>query len=168
MTFKLFILAIGMMLPHILIAESSHSIINTQSSSTENSLELDEIIQIAKTNDPWLLGNQLNQDSIKSLSVAAGTLPDPKVSLGLANIASDSFQFNQEAMTQVKLGISQMFPRGDSLAIKQQQLANLEQQFPYQRQDRKAKVTVSVSQLWLDAYKAQQSIALIESDRALF
>ncbi len=168
MTFKIFIFGIGMMLSHVLIAESNHSTVNSQSSTKENRLELDEIIQLAKTNDPWLLGNQYTQDSVKSLSVAAGTLPDPKISLGLANIASDSFQFNQEAMTQVKLGISQMFPRGDSLAIKQQQLANLEKQFPYQRQDRKAKVTVSVSQLWLDAYKAQQSIALIESDRVLF
>jgi len=164
MYFKLLIFSLGILISVGVTAQNEQS----TAQQSEKILQLDELVQIATNNDPWLLGNQYTQDSVKSLSVAAATLPDPKITLGLANIATDSFQFNQEAMTQVKLGISQMFPRGDSLAIKQQQLANLEQQFPYQRRDRKAKVTVSVSQLWLEAYKAQQSIALIEQDRVLF
>jgi len=36
------------------------------------------------------------------------------------------------------------------------------------RLDRRAKVSVTVSQLWLEAFKAQESIRLIEQDRALF
>lgn len=131
-------------------------------------LTLEQTIIAAQTNDPWLVGNQHSQDAIESMSIAAGTLPDPKMSLGLANIAADSFDFNQEGMTQFKVGVSQMFPRGDSLAIKQTQLKLQASQFPYLREDRKAKVAVIAAKLWLDAYKAQESIALIESDRALF
>ena len=71
-------------------------------------------------------------------------------------------------MTQLKVGVSQMFPRGDTRALKQQQLTLLGSQFPHQRQARQLRVTETVAKLWFDAYKAKQSIALIERDRALF
>ena len=131
-------------------------------------LTLEAAVKAAKLNDIWLVGNQHMQQSIESMSIAAGTLPDPKVSVGLVNIPTDTYDFGQEAMTQFKVGVSQMFPRGDSLAIRKAQLELMGSQYPYQRMDREAKVTVTVSHLWLDAYRAQQSIALINNKRALF
>jgi outer membrane protein TolC len=71
-------------------------------------------------------------------------------------------------MTQLKVGVSQMFPRGDSLKIKQEQLKIESTKFPLLREDRKAKLKSQVSQLWLEAYLAQQTIKLIEADWALF
>jgi outer membrane protein TolC len=71
-------------------------------------------------------------------------------------------------MTQLKVGVSQMFPRGDTRALKQQQLKHIGGQFPYQRQARQLRVAETVSRLWFDAYEANQSIALVERDRALF
>jgi len=131
-------------------------------------LGFEQAIKLAQKSDPWLTGNRHQQTSLEALSIAAGTLPDPKVSVGLANLATDSLQFDQEGMTQLKVGVAQMFPRGDSLAIKRQQLSLQSQQFPFQRQDREAKVAVTVGSLWLDAYRVQQSIALIEKNRSLF
>lgn len=125
-------------------------------------------IKAAKFKDPWLVGNKHSQDSIESLSIAAGSLPDPNISLGIANLAADSFNFGQEAMTNAKIGISQMFPAGDSLAIRKRQLELESSQFPYQRADRRAKVTVTVGQLWLNAYNAQESIVIIEKNIPLF
>ena len=131
-------------------------------------LTLNNTVKMAQENDLWLLSNQQSQDSLSSLSVASGSLPDPKVSLGFANVPTDSFDFNQEGMTQFKIGVSQMFPRGDSLNLKRKQLELMANEYPYQRQERKARVVVNVAKLWLDAYKAQESIALIDRDRSLF
>lgn len=131
-------------------------------------LDLKMAVKAAQLNDPWLVGNKHSQDAVLSMSVAAGSLPDPKMSIGLANLASDSFNFGQEDMTQAKVGISQMFPPGDSLDIRKRQLELQSSQFPYQRQDRRAKIAVTVGQLWLNAYKAQESIVLIEKSRGLF
>ena len=78
-------------------------------------LTLERAVKAAQLNDPWLVGNRHSQDAIESMSVAAGTLPDPQVSLGLANVPTDTFDFDQEPMTQFKVGVTQMFPRGDSL-----------------------------------------------------
>ncbi len=131
-------------------------------------LTLEKTIQLAQQNDLWLVGNQHSEDAIQSMSIVASTLPDPIMSITLANLAADSFNFNQEAMSQFKVGISQQFPRGNSLAIRQRQFELQGSQFPYQREDRRAKVAVTVAKLWLDTYKAQESIALIDANRALF
>ncbi|MDG1726197.1 MAG: TolC family protein [Emcibacteraceae bacterium] len=135
---------------------------------TTNLLFIEQAVKTAQENDPWIEGNQHMQDATTSMSVAAGSLPDPQVSLSLANLPTDSFSFSEEGMAQVRLGVTQMFPQGKSLSIQRKQLELQSQAFPHQRADRYAKVAVTVSHLWLDAYKAQKSIALIEENRSLF
>ena len=131
-------------------------------------LSFEQTIRIAQKNDPWLTGNIHKQNALESMSIAVNTLPDPKVSISVANLPVNGFDFGQEGMTQAKVGISQMFPRGDTLEIKSQQLKTQSEAYPYQRKDRKSKVAVIVGTLWLDAYRVEQSIALIERNRALF
>ncbi len=131
-------------------------------------LSLEQAIQQAKTNDPWLVENQFIQNAQLSRSIAAGTLPDPVVSLGFLNLPTDGFDFNQEDMTQLKAGISQMFPRGDTLQLQSKKLQILSGQNPYLRADRKERISVIVTALWLDAFNAKESIRLIEQDRDLF
>lgn len=145
----------------VLSAQQPIIIINTP-------LSFEKAIKSAQKNDPWLTGNIHKQRSIESMSTAVSTLPDPKVSIGLANLPTNGFDFGQEGMTQAKIGIAQMFPRGDTLDIKSQQLRIQSEAFPFQRQDREAKVAVTVGNLWLDAYRVQRSIALIEKNRSLF
>ena len=131
-------------------------------------LSFEKAIKSAQINDPWLTGNIHQQHAIESMSIAINTLADPKVSIGLANLPTNGFDFGQEGMTQAKIGIAQMFPRGNTLEIKSQQLKIESEAFPYQRQNREAIVAVTVGSLWLDTYIVQQSIALIENNRSLF
>lgn len=131
-------------------------------------LTLNEAITAAIKQDPWLKGSQYRENAIMANSMAASTLPDPVVSIGLASLPTDGFAFNQEPMTQLKAGVSQMFGRGDSLDIRQKQLQELAQQHPIMRKDRMAKTKLAVSVKWLEIFRAQQTIALIEQDRALF
>lgn len=130
--------------------------------------ELQSVVMTALKNDPWLNGNKLQQKSLELRSIAAAQLPDPTVSMGIANLATDSFDFGQEPMTQLKIGVTQMFPRGNTLQLKQQQLASMAEQYPYQRQNREIHIAVIVANIWLDIYKAQQSIVLINQNRTLF
>ena len=131
-------------------------------------LNFDQAVKMAQKNDPWLDGSRHKQQSLEMLSYAANTQPDPKVSIAFANLPTDGFDFGQEAMTQFKLGVSQMFARGDSLAIKNKQYQLQSQQHPLQRQDRQHKISVTVGSLWLDLHRVQQSIRLIEQSRGLF
>ena len=129
---------------------------------------LDQAIRIAQENDPWLDGSRLRQEATESESVAAGALPDPTVSIGFANVPIDSFDFGQEPMTQLVVGVGQFFPRGDTLSLRRQQLLETSAQQPLMRLDRQAKVAVMVSQLWLESYRYSETIRLIEQDRSLF
>ncbi len=131
-------------------------------------LSLSQAITIAQQQDPWIEGNQLRQQALEAQSIAAGSLPDPVITAGFANLPTDSFNFDQEAMTQFKVGISQVLPRGDSLALSQQRLGLLSQQHPLQRADRHALIESEVSGLWLDVWRTRETIQLIEQDRDLF
>lgn len=131
-------------------------------------LTLAEAVAIAQRNDPWTQGSEFRQQSVEAQAVAAGTLPDPMLDLGFANLPTDTFDFDQEAMTQFRVGVVQTFPRGDSRALDAQRLNLLGEQFPAQRDDRRARLAVEVAGVWLEGWRARESIRLIEDDRELF
>jgi outer membrane protein TolC len=131
-------------------------------------VSLEQAVALAQQNDPWLHGSRLKQQAVENRSTASSSLPDPRISIGMMNLPNDTWDFDQESMTQLQIGVSQMFPRGDSLKIKESQLKIDSTKFPLLREDRKAKLESKVSELWLDAYLAQTTIKLIEKDRELF
>lgn len=136
--------------------------------AADGALGLQEAIDLATERDPWLRGSQLRQRALAEREVAAGSLPDPVASLGAANLPVDSFDIHQEPMTQFKVGLAQMFPRGDSRALDQQRLALLGGRESHLRDDRREQAAVQVAGLWLDAYLARESIRLIRDHRGLF
>ncbi|WP_414828262.1 TolC family protein [Alteromonas sp. H39] len=131
-------------------------------------LPLDDAITRAVASDPWHEGNQLQQQAVEARSEGATALPDPMLSLGVVNLPTDSFSFAQENMTQLKAGISQSFPRGDTLAIRQSQLQLQATAYPLMREVRRAQVKSTVAVLWFDAWQATETLALIEKDTSLF
>ena len=134
----------------------------------KSTLSLQQAIQIAQKNDPWLQGNRLKESATLNRSIAAGTLPDPRVSIAMMNLPADSWELDQENMTQVQVSVSQMLPRGDSNDIRKRQLQLESNKYPLQREDRLAKLKRQVSQLWMDVYLAQETIKLIKQDQVLF
>ena len=131
-------------------------------------LTLQKAIEVAQETDTWIDSNKLTQESIESESKIVSILPDPKISIAASNFPTDTFDFNQEPMTQLNVGITQMFPRGETRSISsklKQQVAN---QYPYQREDRKARIALVVTQFWLETFKSQQTVSLINADRSLF
>ncbi|ALU44207.1 TolC family protein [Pseudoalteromonas rubra] len=131
-------------------------------------LSLQKAIELATKQDPVLQKQHYQQRATQAQSIAAGTLPDPKVALSMMNLPVDGWQHDREAMTQLKVGVSQQFGRGDELALKRQQLMIASSEYALLRADRTAQIRAQVSQLWLDTYLAERTIALIEQDKALF
>jgi outer membrane protein TolC len=134
----------------------------------EPPLNLQDAVSIAVQEDPWLTASKQTQEAFASEAIASSSLPDPKISLTAASFPVDSFSSRQEGMTQLIVGVSQTFPRGDTLSLSRKQKNQLAQKQPLLRADRIAKVKTTVTKLWLDVFFSQQSIRLIESDRALF
>ena len=129
---------------------------------------LDRAIERALIDDDWLTANTEIERSLLEEAISAAQLPDPRVSVGLANIPMDTFEFSQEPMTQFRVGVNQTFPRGDTLKLSERQKLQQSEVNPFLRDDRKARVSLLVSHLWLQSYLSEQSVALIEADRSLF
>ena len=115
--------------------------------ATANGITLEQAVLMARDSDPWLAGSEYRQRAVEALGTAAGSLPDPMLSLGLANLPTDTFEFDQEPMTQFKVGVSQTFPRGDSRQLQRRRLSVLGASHPLQREDRRARVAVTVAHL---------------------
>lgn len=131
-------------------------------------LDLNKAINLALMQDPWLKSQSLQREALIHQSKAVDLLPNPMLSLGLNNLPSDSWDLAQENMTQINLGVSQVLPRGNSTSIRAQQLQKHADTIPFMLADRQAQIVASVTKLYLDIYLSQQTIQLIEADRALF
>ena len=57
-------------------------------------LTLEQAVAMARDHDPWLRGSELRESALMAESTAAGTLPDPVVSLGVANLPTDSWDWD--------------------------------------------------------------------------
>ncbi|MEO1136623.1 MAG: TolC family protein [Pseudomonadota bacterium] len=78
---------------------------------------LDEAVEIAlDANDPTVVRFEERAEALDERAIADSQLPDPQLRVGLANFPVDTFDFEQEAMTQVQVGMRQSFPRGKTLS----------------------------------------------------
>ncbi len=124
--------------------------------------------QFALQADPLIRRFEQQSHALSAQSVFEGQLPDPKLSFGFANFPTDSFNRGQEAMTQIQLGISQAFPKGESLRFKRQQtetLASIELQ---RRQLQARHLVQKVRGLFLAIYYQQQAIKIIQESAVIF
>ena len=106
--------------------------------------------------------------ALKEKSVSVGQLPDPKIKLGLMNFPVDTFKRDQEPMTQIQLGMQQMFPRGDSLAIKSKRSVTMAQSNEYRALDRQSQLRKQVRLKWLELYYWVRAKHVVTKNRKLF
>ena len=76
------------------------------------SLDQEGAVALALAAQPQLAARTDAVHALREDAVAAGQLPDPKLSFGVQALPVDSFNFNSLDMTQAMIGISQMLPGG--------------------------------------------------------
>jgi len=137
-------------------------------SAEAEQLSLTQAVAQAGQQDSWQLRSGYQEQALRERAVSAGQLPDPKVRIGLANLPLDSFDFSQENMTQLQVGVSQSFPRGDTLELRQQRLVQRADLGPLERQLRRAELAELVARHWLNGWRAQAKARLIGRSRGIF
>ncbi len=131
-------------------------------------LSLQQAEQMALEYDAELQIKRARSGAFKEESVAADTLPDPRLKLGLMNFPTDTFERDQEPMTQVQVGVQQMFPRGDSLQIKSRQALQSSQAMEFAASDRERKIRLDVRKAYLDLLFWLQSEEVVRNNIRLF
>lgn len=112
---------IGRLTKFIKCGLSTSFFLLAQNALAHPTLTLKQVEQIALQSAPALSQSRHNEESLRQAAVAAGQLPDPKLHVGVMSVPVDTFSLTQENMTQVQVGLAQMFPKGQSLSIKSRQ-----------------------------------------------
>ena len=132
------------------------------------SLSLRQAEQLAVKNDYLGQGLQSSADAFDDQAVVADTWPDPRMKFGVLALPTDSYDLDQEPMTQIILGYTQALPRGDSQQFavnKMQAMAGNKRQMA---EVRKRQVIKRVRMAWLDVYLQEQAETIIRKNRRLF
>jgi len=77
-------------------------------------------IEIAIRDNPNLAEMQARYEALAEIPSQVGALPDPMVNLNAMNFPTDTYDRDQEAMTQVQIGFSQVFPFPGKLNLKEE------------------------------------------------
>lgn len=135
---------------------------------SDTGLALQEAEQLAVANEPGIIAAEARAQSMAEKSIAAGSLPDPEVRLGIVNVPTGSYDLNQEPMTQKLIGVRQMLPPAGSRKAQRQQMRYQGEALEYAAAARRRQVLRDVREAWLEAYYWQQARSIIAENRALF
>lgn len=133
-----------------------------------SALTLAEAESIALSNDPLMESHKAGARAWNNDAVADNQLPDPKLRFGMYNLPLDSFDKSQEPTTQLRLGVQQSFPKGDSLELKQEQSEWHAKAEIARATDRQANVKRTIREDFLNLYYQIEAVRIIQRSRKLF
>ncbi|MEZ8061046.1 TolC family protein [Vibrio splendidus] len=118
-----------------------------QASSTQ---QLNTLIEIALSEDGNRKQYFAQSQAMRETGIANATLMDPKLKVGFGGLPVDSFQFDEDPMTNISVGLMQQFERGDTLDLQQKKAGQQADGLALQVQARELTVANSMTQLWLE------------------
>jgi len=131
-------------------------------------LDLDETVRLALLDDPVVSATRARARALGDEAVADGQLPDPTLRTGLYNLPLDNFDIDREPTTQLRLGIVQAFPKGDTLHYKQQQTEWLALAEQANTDVAERKLVRDVRRHFLELYYQIEAEQVVRESRRLF
>ncbi|MEZ9391268.1 TolC family protein [Vibrio splendidus] len=135
-----------------------------QASSTQ---QLNTLIEIALSEDGNRKQYFAQSQAMRETGIANATLMDPKLKVGFGGLPVDSFQFDEDPMTNISVGLMQQFERGDTLNLQQKKAGQQADALALQVQARELTVANSMTQLWLELGYQQVAESIINENRRL-
>jgi outer membrane protein TolC len=128
---------------------------------SEPRLSMAEAVRLALENQPLLAEKSAAMESTRHSAAAAGELPDPRLTLGLANVPSNGLSLTEEAMTTASIGIEQGIPGGDKRRLNAER-ARLETERSHaELEDSRRAVVRDAALAWLGWYQPLQAKSLL-------
>ncbi|VAW54743.1 hypothetical protein MNBD_GAMMA07-956 [hydrothermal vent metagenome] len=143
-------------------------LITTFSANAGDPLTLKQAIEQAIADDALILGISEERNAWQELSVSSQAWADPKLRFGAQGVPIDTFDLDQEAMTQVVFGYQQMFPRGNMLNNKAAVMQSNAGHEKSKLELRKRKIALSVKKSWYAVLFRRNAIKIIQSNRKVF
>lgn len=129
---------------------------------------LEQAVQVALAQDPVLAKHRAMVSALQQQTVAKAQLPDPNVRFALANFPTDTFDRAQEPMTQITVGVQQMIPRGETLALEADRSGAMVYGQLARVGERELMLVQSVRSAWLELHYWLQAATVIRQNLELF
>lgn len=130
-------------------------------------LSVDDAVDLALMHNPGLAAVAAHADALESVPPQAGALPDPVVSLNALNLPVDTFNVNQEPMTQMQLAVSQSFPFPGKRKLRQA-AAEFEAEAGQARlAEQRDMLTGSVRSAWWRLLYLDQALIIVDQNKNL-
>jgi cobalt-zinc-cadmium efflux system outer membrane protein len=126
-----------------------------------------EAVKTAVSENPGLAEMQARFRAMSEIPSQMGTLPDPVLSFGAINFPTDSFDRDQEPMTQLQVGISQAFPFPGKLNLREEAAEFDAQAAFYTADEMRLMLIANVQQKWWQIFYLDRAIDTIRSNQVL-
>ena len=130
-------------------------------------LTIQDAESVAIAQDPVIVHHQAHASAMMEEAIAAGSLPDPKVKLGIINLPT-SFSFTDEPMTQTRIGVQQMLPPAGLLSAKQDKFRMKAEKHRAITMARALEVLRNLRKSWMDVYFQSEALKLVKESQGVF
>lgn len=136
-------------------------------SAESQPLTLEEAVATAlAAEDPAFERFAESAEALEDRAVADAQLPDPKITGQVANVPTDSFEFDQDGMTQaVRIGLRQEFPAGRTLKVRGQQLHAEAGAERARREVALRDAELNTRTAWLDVVWHERAVRILSESR---
>ncbi|WP_048662643.1 TolC family protein [Vibrio crassostreae] len=140
---------------------------STQADQQSSTQQLNTLIEIALSQDSNRKQYFAQSQAMRETGIASATLMDPKLKVGFGGLPVDSFQFDEDPMTNISVGLMQQFERGNTLDLQQKKAGQQADGLALQVQARELTVANSMTQLWLELGYQQVAEGVMRENRRL-
>ena len=150
-------IALGTATSTLYANEYNSSLILTESSAVE----------IAIRDNPHLAEMQARYEALAEVPSQVGSLPDPMVNFNAMNFPTDTYERDQEPMTQIQVGFSQVFPFPGKLSLKEEAAEYDAQAAGHSVDEARLQLIKNVKSKWWQLYYMDRALDTVASNQAL-
>lgn len=123
---------------------------------------------VALARDAALENLQARREALSESAIAESQLPDPELLLGANNVPVDSFDLDEEAMTQLVLGLRQRFPAGDTLGLSRDRMETMAGATARAQDERRRQVVRALRKAWIEVAWHDRAASLVAAERGWY
>jgi cobalt-zinc-cadmium efflux system outer membrane protein len=130
-------------------------------------LTLQAALEIALASNQRLAELQYQAEALGAIPPQAGALPDPKLGLNALNFPTDTFDRDQEAMTQLQVTLNQTFPFPGKRGLKRE-AAEYEAAAAVTRVlDEQLQIAADVRNVWWELLYLDRALLIVDQNQSL-
>jgi outer membrane protein TolC len=138
-------------------------------SESFNEMVLTEIsaVEVAVRDNPNLAQMKERYKALADVPPQVGALPDPMVNFNAMNFPADTYDRDQEAMTQIQIGFSQVFPFPGKLSLKEDAAEYDARAAGHSVEEVRLQLIKNVKGKWWQLYYMDRALETVDSNQTL-